>query len=276
LLTEAQVSLLREFDTSFEGTNIHYWRGGSGKPLIFLHGSGAGVGTMSNFRKVLDPLSRDFEIVAADLIGFGKSGRRVVQPYYDIEMWTRQVQHLMGFFPADKIGLIGHSLSGSIALKVACRNPKVSGVLTTGTTGARSEEVKDGPRWTFPDGREQIRQQVERTLFNKSLAEEEEINNRLTVLSAPGYREYFEKMFSRERSFYLNEAALTSEELAGIECSVVLMHGANDASFKPAETSLLLAKGIPRADVVVLAECAHSVALEYPEKFIANVRLLWS
>ena len=270
------MSLLRELEIPFEGTSIHYWRGGSGKPLIFLHGSGAGVGTMSNFRKVLEPLSREFEILAADLVGFGKSGRRVVQPFYDIEMWKRQVQRLMDFFPTAKVGLVGHSLSGSIVLKVAVRNPRVSGVLTTGTTGTRSDEVQGGPRWTFPEGRNQIRQHVERTLFNKSLAEEEEINNRLAVLTAPGYREYFESMFSRERNFYLNEAALTSEELAAITCPVVLMHGANDASFKPEETSLLLAKGMPKADVVVLANCAHSVALEYPEKFIANVRLLWN
>src|SRR5580704_5079202 len=111
---EASVSVLREFDTPFEGTAIHYWRGGSGKPIIFLHGSGAGVGTMSNFRKVLEPLSREFEIVAADLIGFGKSGRRLIQPYYDIKMWMRQAQHLMDFFPTSKIGLVGHSLSGSL------------------------------------------------------------------------------------------------------------------------------------------------------------------
>lgn len=270
------MSVLREFEAPFEGTTIHYWRGGGGKPLIFLHGSGAGVGTMSNFRRVLDPLAREFEIVAADLIGFGRSGRRLVQPYYDIEMWIRQARFLMDFFPSQKVGLVGHSLSGSIVLKAAVRNPCVSGVVTTGTTGSRSEAVTDGPRWAFPEGREQIRQHVERTLFDKSLASEEEIGNRLAILSSPGYREYFESMFSRDRNYCLNQAALTSEELAGIECPVLLMHGANDASFKPEETSLLLAKGMPRADVLVLARCAHSVALEYPEKFIANARLLWN
>jgi 2-hydroxymuconate-semialdehyde hydrolase len=270
------VSELREFDVPFESTTIHYWRGGSGRPLIFLHGSGAGVGSMSNFRRVLGPLSEEFEIVAADLIGFGRSGRRPIQPYCDIEMWVRQARFLTDFFPAQKVGLVGHSLSGSIVLKAAVRNPRISGVVTTGTTGSRPEATKVGPRWTFPEGREQIRQQVERTLFDKSLASEEEISNRLAVLSSPGYRDYFETMFGRDRNYHLTQAAMTEEELAGIECPVLLMHGANDASFKPEETSLLLAKDMPRADVVVLARCAHSVALEYPQKFIASVRLLFN
>jgi 2-hydroxymuconate-semialdehyde hydrolase len=214
--------------------------------------------------------------VAADLVGFGKSGRLQSPPYYDIFTWLREVQFLMNLFPSQKTGLIGHSLSGSLVLKAAVRNPQVLGVVTTGTMGCRSQELGGGPRWTFPDTRERIRQQIERTLFDKSLATEEEVSNRFAVLSSPGYRDYFESMFSQERSYYVDEAALTDEELANINCPALLMHGAQDASFKPEESSLRLARGMPNADVLVLARCAHSVALEYPEKFIANVRLLFS
>jgi 2-hydroxymuconate-semialdehyde hydrolase len=270
------VSDLREFDVPFEGTTIHYWRGGKGHPLIFLHGSGPGVGTMSNFRRVLGPLSENFEVLAADLIGFGKSGRRPAEPYYDMDMWVREARFLIDTFPSQKVGLIGHSLSGSIVLKTASGNPRVAGVVTTGTTGTRPATLENGPRWIFPVSREEVRQNVERTMFNKLLASEEEIDNRFKVLTAPGYREYFESMFSNDRNYYLNQAVLSDAELAGIRCPTLLMHGANDASFKPEETSLALAARIQQADVFILGRCAHSVALEYPDKFITNVRQIFA
>ena len=50
------------------------------------------------------------------------------------------------------------------------------------------------------------------------------------------------------------------------------MHGKNDESFAPEETSLVLADKLANADVLILAQCAHSVALEHPDKFVAAVR----
>ena len=40
-------------------TNVH--RAGSGAPVALLHGSGAGVSAWANWRKVIGPLSDNFE-----------------------------------------------------------------------------------------------------------------------------------------------------------------------------------------------------------------------
>jgi 2-hydroxymuconate-semialdehyde hydrolase len=266
------LSKLHESDLPFEGTTIHCWRGGQGHPLILLHGSGAGVGTFSNFKAVVEPLSRHFDVLASDALGYGKSGRRSKKPYFDIDMWVRQTKLLIDQFDGRKVGLVGHSLAGSFVLKAAVGDPRVAGVVTTGTTGTRPRAKEGGVRWLFPDGRAGIQRHVERTLFNKALADEAEIDSRIEVLMAPGYREYFESMFSEDRNVYLEAAALSDQELQGITCPVLLMHGRNDESFAPEETSLVLADKLANADVFVLARCAHSVALEYPDKFVAAVR----
>jgi 2-hydroxymuconate-semialdehyde hydrolase len=262
---------LRERDIPFEGTTIHCWEGGQGFPLVMLHGSGAGASTYGNFKRVLGPLSDKFHVLAADLVGFGQSGRRLAEPYFDMDMWVRQAELLVESLPAGPVGAIGHSLSGGIVLKLAARNRRVAGVLTTGTMGA-SFTVKQGTRgWTFPETREQLRLSAEGTVYTKSLIDDAELDYRQRVLTAPGYRDYFTKMFSRDRQFYMDLGALSDDELKRIECPVLLMHGAQDASIAAADTSLALARAIPQADVMILGGCGHSVALEFPDKFLAEV-----
>ena len=48
----------------------------------------------------------------------------------------------------------------------------------------------------------------------------------------------------------------------------MLMSGANDTGFTPEHSSLALADALPQADAVIFNRCAHSVAYEYPKKFL--------
>ena len=49
---------------------------------------------------------------------------------------------------------------------------------------------------------------------------------------------------------------------------MTFVHGANDAGYPAELTAWKLAEALPQADVVVFNRCAHSVAHEYPEKFV--------
>lgn len=262
---------LKTYDTPFEGTTMRCHEGGSGVPIVFLHGSGAGVQTGSNFKTVLGPLSKKYHVLAADLIGFGQSGGKTAEPYFDMDMWVRQALDLIGRFKGEKVVLVGHSLSGAIVLKAAARSDRVRGVITTGTTGAPLLEGRPGPRWRYPEGRDAVRAAVERTFFDKTLATEEEVDARLAILTKPGYRAYFEAMFGGDSLAYQRASVVTDQELAAISCPVVLMHGIQDATFSPEDSSLLLARGIRDSKVVVLNRCAHSVAVEHTDTFLATV-----
>ena len=81
---------LTETDTSFDGTGVHAWEGGSGFPILMIHGSGPGASTLGNWRLVLEPLAARYHVVAVDLIGFGLSGRKKLAPFFDFDLWYRQ------------------------------------------------------------------------------------------------------------------------------------------------------------------------------------------
>jgi 2-hydroxymuconate-semialdehyde hydrolase len=264
--------MIDEYQIEIAGIPVHCYEAGSGFPILFFHGSGAGVSIMSNFRRVLPLLATHYRVLGADLVGFGKSGLKETRPYFDMDLWVRQVIGLIDHSGADRVALVGHSLSGPIVLKAAARDPRVAAVFTTGTMGTSTDRIRQGPRWRFPDGREAVQAAVERTMYDPAQATPDEVERRLAVLSAPGYAEYFESMFGDDHEQLVEKSALTDDELAAISCPVVLLHGRNDRSFAPEETSLPLGASIADADVVVLARCAHSVAHERPEIFVSTVR----
>lgn len=262
---------LREFDLPIADTTMHCWEGGEGEALLFFHGSGTGAQTSSNFKSVLGPLSTRYRVLATDLIGYGQSGLKKAEPYFDMDVWAEQVTTLIDHSGASSVILVGHSLSASLVLKAAASDPRVHGVVGTASFGITYPVPPDTRGWNFPDSPNALRTQVERTVSDPRFIDDAEIELRWKTLTRPGYRDYFAKMYPEGRQYYLDITSLTDDELEAIKCPVVLMHGANDISFGPEKTTLPLARKIERADVVILNRCGHSIALEHPEKFIGVI-----
>jgi 2-hydroxymuconate-semialdehyde hydrolase len=55
------------------GVVTKYHDVGSGPPLLLLHGSGPGVTAWANWRGVIPDLTRQFRVIAPDLLGFGRT-----------------------------------------------------------------------------------------------------------------------------------------------------------------------------------------------------------
>lgn len=98
------------------GTRIRLLRGGSGPPLIFLHGASGHVGWLP----FLERLSQDFDVFAPEHPGFGVS---------DDPAWLDRTSDLAYFYldlidalKLDRLHLMGTSLGGWIAAELAIRN----------------------------------------------------------------------------------------------------------------------------------------------------------
>ena len=98
------------------GTRIRVPRGGSGPPLIFLHGASGHVGWLP----FLDQLSQRFDVIAPEHPGFGVSDdpkwldRPADLAYFYLDL----IEHLN----LDGVHLVGTSLGGWIAAELAVRN----------------------------------------------------------------------------------------------------------------------------------------------------------
>lgn len=254
---------------TFEGIEVQYLRGGKGKPLLLLHGSGPGASSLGNWKSVLEPLAEKYEVFAMDLIGFGGSGRKPAAPFFDYGLWARQAAAMLDLIPGQRVGVIGHSLSASLALTLAAQSEKVAAVLTTGAMGAHFE-LRDGTArtWTCPRNRDELVKAIGGLIHDTSGIGESYYQAREKVIYAEGYADYFDSMFGGDKQKYIDAAVISASTLEQVGQPVLMLHGRNDDAF-PATSTSTLAQGLADADVVLLSRCSHSVAVERSSTFLA-------
>jgi 2-hydroxymuconate-semialdehyde hydrolase len=260
----------------FEGVPVHYIEAGAGFPILLIHGSGPGASTIGNWRLILEPLAEKYHVFAMDLIGFGLSGRRPAPPFFDIDFWQRQCRAMLDLMPGETVGILGHSLSGALALKLTAAERRVTRTMTTGSMGAAFAVNADTSLcWTFPADRAALRATAEMLIHDHSHITEAYIDNRVqTLFEDAAYGAYFSAMFAGDHARFAAAATLSTAELARIKTPVTMLHGREDTAFPPAIT-LALAQSLPQADVTLLAHCSHSIALEFPQKLLAAASLLF-
>ncbi|MFN3547225.1 MAG: alpha/beta fold hydrolase [Mesorhizobium sp.] len=107
------------------GDAIHYVDQGAGRPILFVHGLG---GQLHHFRQTLFPAMGDgFRLVAMDRPGSGYSTR--VSSGARIPQQAEAIAKFIDAVGLEKPLLVGHSLGGAIALRVALDHPdKISGL----------------------------------------------------------------------------------------------------------------------------------------------------
>jgi 2-hydroxymuconate-semialdehyde hydrolase len=269
---------LDEKQTSFEGIAVSYVQGGQGFPVLMIHGSGPGASTAGNWAKVLEPLSGFCSVYAMDLIGFGRSARKPQPPFFDFDLWFRQCRAMVQLIPGAQVGIIGHSISGALALKLAACEPRVTKVLTTGCMGAPFTINEDTIRtWTFPRSQEELIRAARGLIHDHRLIDDAYLRTRERVLFGdPDYGAYFDSMFGGDKRDYVKATLLTPDELARVRCEITMMHGRDDRPFPAEQLTLTLSKSIPQADVILLGSCSHSIAMEHPAKLIDAARRLFN
>jgi pimeloyl-ACP methyl ester carboxylesterase len=116
------------------GTRIRYLAGGSGPPVVLVHGLG-GMGT--NWRLVAPALAAERRVIIPDLPGHGRSDplaeAETLAPFADAVLAVLAAEAAL---PAP---WIGHSLGGLIGLEAAANRPEaVTGLLLAAAAGISS------------------------------------------------------------------------------------------------------------------------------------------
>jgi pimeloyl-ACP methyl ester carboxylesterase len=102
------------------GEPIHYIDQGGGPAVVLIHGFG---GNTYSFRYLIPALAERHRVIGVDLLGFGYSGRSKVADLSNTAQAERVVA-LMDYLGIQKASLLGHSMGGGVAMRVAAGWPE--------------------------------------------------------------------------------------------------------------------------------------------------------
>jgi len=116
---EQNRSGLHEWHAGIPGFGINFLEGGSGEPLVLIHGFGA---DKNNFTRVARYLTPHYHVVIPDLPGFGDSSRPEGASY-SIADQVERLRALLRVMHLKRVHLGGSSMGGWIAVAWAAKYP---------------------------------------------------------------------------------------------------------------------------------------------------------
>lgn len=112
---------------------LSYCEAGSGPALMFLHGMN---GSCRSWLKQFEYFTGDYRVIAWDAPGYGRS--ELVEP--TTEAYADAALAAAEALGVEKMGVVGHSMGGIIAAKMAVMAPeKVSGLVLSSTYTGRAQ-----------------------------------------------------------------------------------------------------------------------------------------
>lgn len=112
--------------TTIRGNRIHYYEGGRGAPVLLVHGLGSRAEDWANLMPQLKQAG--FHVYAIDLLGYGRSAKPA-NAAYTIPEEAQYIEEFLAQRNLEKVNLIGWSMGGWIAMRVALDDPQRIGRL---------------------------------------------------------------------------------------------------------------------------------------------------
>jgi pimeloyl-ACP methyl ester carboxylesterase len=251
----SSMTSVREETVEVGEARLHLLRGGSGRPVLVLHGIEGPEGWL----EFHDQLAREHEVLAPSHPGFGESNR---------PGWMESITHQALFYEwflrvagIDRVDLIGFGIGGWIAAEMAAMNSdNVSHLVLVDAAGVKpqSGEILDVfvRRW----------QDVVETCVSDPEAEEyQRIYSAAPIQSYGGVREAGRSMAMRMcYRPYMYDPALPAL-LAGVRAPTLIVWGAEDRII-PVECGQLYQAAMPGSRVEIMEGCGHWPHYEKPRE----------
>ncbi len=124
-----------------DGARIHYVDTGRGEPVVLIHGFN---GSTFGYRYTIAELARHYRVVAIDLLGCGYSARPA-KGDYSLTAQAELVARVMDRLGVERAAVAGHSMGGSVAMRLALGHPaRVSRLVLV---DAADDELRRGERF---------------------------------------------------------------------------------------------------------------------------------
>lgn len=237
-----------------DGCRINLRRGGSGEPLLYLHGANGAPAVLPFMQK----LAERFDVLVPEHPGFGAS---------DEPEWLENI-HDLAYFYLDLlesldlrgVHLVGSSLGGWLALEMAIRDTsRVKSLILVGPAGISVPGVMPGDIFLWSP--EEL---VRNLFFDAALAEK--------ILALPQTPELLDTSLKNRHTVArlaweprLHDPFL-AKWLPRVRVPVKIVWGEND-KILPMAYAQEFKRLMPQAELEVVPRCGHLPQTERPDHF---------
>jgi pimeloyl-ACP methyl ester carboxylesterase len=134
--------VVEERKTEADGLLIRYLTAGEGPPLLLLHALGESA---LDWRWILSDLTRTHRVYAPDLPGFGDSAKPAAD--YSPAFFERFAAAFLDALEVERTAVIGNSLGGLIALRLALSESSRISALALIDSAGLGREVSPALKW---------------------------------------------------------------------------------------------------------------------------------
>jgi pimeloyl-ACP methyl ester carboxylesterase len=268
-----------------DGVKLHYFCGGTGSPLVLVHGLGSSAAV--EFYYNLEPLAAHHRVIAVDLPGFGQSEKPVLE--YTIDLFVKAVSDLMASEGVGRAAVMGVSMGGRVALGLALTDPEqVERLILVDALGVgpprrvlayRILLTKGLGELTLSGTARALRRMNPATIrrfwgwyLNRpgrvdAILSDQRIADHGALLSKPEYRAaYLSALRSLAGMRSLRDGVVVAARLPELRMPTLLVWGRHDHIFPPSHAESAL-KRLPNGRVEIFEGSGHTPQMEEPERF---------
>ncbi|WP_236175110.1 alpha/beta fold hydrolase [Pseudomonas pseudonitroreducens] len=258
------------FVTLNDGLRLHYLDSGSGDAVLFIHGSGPGASGHSNFKQNYPEFAAaGHRVLVPDLPGYGASD--MPETDYTLDFFVDALFGLLDALDIARCTLVGNSLGGAIAIRMALDQPQRIARLVLMAPGGLMEKEQyylqmEGIQKmgaAFANGELNdaagMRRLLSLQLFDATQISDETVHERVAVVQ-------------QQPRCVLTRMQVPNllAQLAGLSCPILGFWGMND-KFCPASGAQTLMQACRNIRFVLLSECGHWVMVEHRALFNREV-----
>ena len=266
--------------TKVNETELYYEEYGSGTPFLLMHG-GLGI-DHTYFRPALDSLGDIFKLFFYDHRGEGRSGRPLLNTitFEQLADDANALREILGY---DKIGIIGHSAGGCIALNYAIRHPEnISYLILIDTFPA---DVYEEEMMTLLQNKNPTPEMIE--VLNAPVDPTiEGFRSKSRVIIPLYYYDYNSEMEqiankvidnsilnpeTAAKSNILFAKFNVSSQLTKIKVPTLILVGKEDFICPPSQAQRMH-KGIPNSELILFEKCGHYPFHEVADEYFSVLR----
>ncbi|CAM4015183.1 alpha/beta fold hydrolase [Vibrio neonatus] len=248
-------------------SQLHYKIQGNGKPMLLIHGL---FGSLDNLGLLARDLSQDHQVISVDLRNHGRS------PHYPEHTYTSQAADILSLIDELEltyVTLVGHSMGGKVAMKLASLRPELIKQLIV---------LDMAPVAYHVDRHSNVFAGIQEVAKQKPKLRSEAMSLLAQHIEMEGVSQFLSKSLYKEGdtlSWRFNYIALqnqyqqimTWETLAPNPVATLFMKGAN-SDYIQAEHQSSIMQQFPNAKAHIIANTGHWLHAEKPDMVLRVIR----